>query len=182
MKTRVLLFSFTIIFLMSCSQEDSLNQNEDLNAELELIVNQKPNGDDALEETIFLPEQLSKNSKNNRVDKVFLDDGSGIPIDEGQDCSLYRPLTAGYRFCAFKVYFNTDILTTPEQIDCMRKEYFESNPKLRLVNGPQPPLGTNSEWWIFTDCGLPTGGTTPVNGSNEDVDTDSRVCVRNPCE
>lgn len=177
MKTQISILSLLIILLFGCSKEESINEIEELNTQLETQENiDAIGGQDSEKISISKPIKHTNTIGNN-----FLGDPNGNPFD----CSSYIPKRTAFGACPFEVYYNTDILINQGMIDCVRKEYFENNPDLRLYVGPLGGLPLlNGERWIFLNdnsCG-PTNGRTPVNGSNEDADTDGRVCIRRPCE
>lgn len=159
-----------VIFMLSCSKDDSSETDNSIfleSTETQLEI-------EALgvnENTDSKAEQNSSNIERG----AFLGGVNGNPFD----CSSYNFKESNNLLCAFDVYYAH---TLPQEvIDCVRKEYFEAFPDLRLYRGFYISQGTHHERWTFdngNDCG-PTGGKS--NPLKPKSDKDKRVCTGGTC-
>lgn len=150
--------------------EESLFQENAITTETSIENTLSKDIDSNLDTTTDENTTVQKKANTSNINRgTFLAD----PFGNKPDCSNYLFKRSTYSSGAFDVYY-ADYLTK-EIIECIRKEYFEIYPELRLYSGVYLKKGIHHERWVIEL--RPTGGN-PKRKVTEATETDSRVCLR----
>ena len=201
MKNTIKLLFFATLFIFSCSKEDYelLDQGETSidNIQEDSVISNTNSESENTSISVAETSEILNNATVNTVEEIGLSSTNkkeiftknsgevtksfnpfGFP--QGGGCDDWTAPWANIQLDDGKlldVYYDSNEVSL-DNINCVRKFFFEMYPNLRLVL-IEPGNPYHDIWYIISD-GTGTGGS--ASNVEQSLNDDPRSCARNPCD